>query len=305
MDFSEYQRRAALTDRLPEDRSDSGLLPLIGLGGEVGQLMAEYKKRERDREGYRAFREEVEEELGDILWYAATLARRNGLDLGSIAELNLEKTLDLFDLTRPVEPFDAYDADFPSGQRFPRKLTVTFVETEEANDAGEILQRVRMLRGVHTLEAAAAIGHPLDDNSERADDYRYHDVFHLAHMAVLGWSPVLRRLLGCKRELRPAIDRIEDGGRAAAIEEGVTAFVFTEAAAHSNFSTSAHVPPSIVKMCRRMTDHLEVRGRTRNDWQHAILRGFGVFRQVVEHRGGVVTADLDARTLTFEGPVQP
>src|SRR5688572_21516173 len=102
MDFADYQERAALTDRLPENQDDPGLLPLIGLGGEVGQLMAEYKKRERDREGYRAFRDEVEEELGDILWYAAALARRNGLDLGTIAELNLEKSRDLFDLSRPV-----------------------------------------------------------------------------------------------------------------------------------------------------------------------------------------------------------
>ncbi|MGW7530630.1 hypothetical protein ACWGJ5_46485, partial [Streptomyces sp. NPDC054783] len=30
------------------------------------------------------------------------------------------------------------------------------------------------------------------------DDYRFHDAFHLAHAAVLGWSPVSRFLLGCK-----------------------------------------------------------------------------------------------------------
>ena len=78
MDLSEYQDKAAKTDRLPKDDT---LLPLIGLGGEVGQLMAEYKKRERDKAEYRAFRDEVEEELGDVLWYAAALARRNNLDL--------------------------------------------------------------------------------------------------------------------------------------------------------------------------------------------------------------------------------
>jgi hypothetical protein len=99
------------------------------------------------------------------------------------------------------------------------------------------------------------------------------------------------------------VDRIQDGGRAAAIEEGVTAFVFSEADAHNYFSTSTHIPPSIVKMCRRMTEHLEVSNRTRTDWQHAILRGYAVFRSVVEHGGGVVTADLDERTLTYDGPV--
>lgn len=300
MDFHYYQELAAATDRLPED---NGLLPLIGLGGEVGQLMAEYKKRERDIDGYRAFRDEVEEELGDILWYAAALARRNDLDLGRIAELNLEKAHDLFDLTGPVNPIEAYDAGFVETQQFPRRLTVTFVETEEPNKAGEVLRRVRMFRGATTVADAETIGDPLDDNSERDDDYRYHDVFHLAHMAVLGWSPVLRRLLHAKREDKPAVDRIQDGGRAAAIEEGVTAFVFSEAGAHSYFATSTHIPPSIVKMCRRMTENLEVSNRTRTDWQHAILRGYSVFRSVVQNGGGVVTADLDTRTLTYEGPV--
>lgn len=300
MDLTEYQQRASRTDLLP---AHNGLLPLIGLGGEVGQLMAEYKKRERDRDGYRAFRDEVEEELGDILWYAAALARRNDLDLGAIAEQNLAKAADLFDTGRPVESIDPYDAEFDADQRFPRQLTITFVETEEVNAAGELLTRVRMFDGARTVKEAALIGDPLDDNSERGDAYRYHDVFHLAHMAVLGWSPVLRRLLGCKRAEDPAVDRIQDGGRAAAIEEGVTAFVFSEAEAHSYFATSTHVPPSIVKMCRRMTDHLEVAVRTRMDWQLAILRGYSVFRDLVKHNGGIVSADLDARTLTYDRPV--
>lgn len=301
MDFTEYQKRAAKTDRLPKRNK---LLPLIGLGGEVGELMAEYKKRERDRAGYRAFRDEVEEELGDVLWYAAALASRNQLDLGAIAENNLAKAADLFDLSGPVEPIRPYDAKFPDTERFPRRLTVTFVETKGANKAGEVLTRVRMLRGSHTLTGAKRIGDPLDDNTEREDAYRYHDVFHLAHMAVLGWSPVLRKLLDCKRESKPAIDRIQDGGRAAAIEEGVTAYVFSEAGTHSYFASAAYVPPSLVKMCRKMTEHLEVSDRSRTDWQHAILRGYSVFREVQKHKGGIVTADLDARTLTFEGPVR-
>jgi NTP pyrophosphatase (non-canonical NTP hydrolase) len=299
MDLTEYQELSALTDKLPPD---DRLLPLVGLGGEVGQLMAEYKKRERDKQGYRAFRDEVEEELGDVLWYAATLARRNGLDLSTIAEKNLIKSRDLFDLTRPVDPVHPYDGHLPVDQQLPRRLTVTLVETEDPNNAGETLMRVRMYRGVQP-SGEGTVGDPLDDNSEHADDYRYHDVVHLAHMAVLGWSPVLRRLLACKRTDEPATDRVQDGGRAAAIEEGVTAYVFTEASEHSYFNSATNVPPSIVKMCMKMTQHLEVSNRSRADWQLAILRGYSVFREVVRHRGGIVTADMEARTLTFDGPV--
>jgi hypothetical protein len=70
----------------------------------------------------------------------------------------------------------------------------------------------------------------LDDNSEHDDVYRYHDVFHLAHMTVLGWSPMMRALLHRKLSGMPAVDRIQDGGRAIAIEEGLTAHVSTMAA---------------------------------------------------------------------------
>jgi hypothetical protein len=36
------------------------------------------------------------------------------------------------------------------------------------------------------------IGDRLTDNKLEKDDYRFHDVFHLANAAILGWSPVLR-----------------------------------------------------------------------------------------------------------------
>lgn len=89
MDINDYQDQAGQTDVLT---GNADLLPLLGLAGEVGQLIAEYKKRERDKTGYRAFRDEVHEELGDILWYAAALARYNGFDLDEIARANLTKT---------------------------------------------------------------------------------------------------------------------------------------------------------------------------------------------------------------------
>lgn len=293
MELNDYQDQAGETDVLS---GDADLLPLLGLAGEVGQLIAEYKKRERDKTGYRAFREEVHEELGDILWYAAALARYNGFHLDEIAQDNLAKTRGLFRPPVQLQPLDRLDADVPAGQQLPGRLTVTFIETEETTPRGETLQRVRMFRGDQP------VGDPLDDNSEHHDDYRYHDVFHLAHMATLGWSPVMRRLLKRKRSEVSAIDRVQDGGRAAAIEEGLTAYVFTMAAGHSFFTTLAHVPPSVLKTCVKMTAHLEVAARSTADWHVAIVAGYQVFRQVVENRGGVVTADLDHRTLTYDGP---
>jgi NTP pyrophosphatase (non-canonical NTP hydrolase) len=77
MDLDEYQRAAEATDVRP-DPSDPAL-PLLGLAGEVGSLVTEYKARLRDGDLYTRFDVEVREDLGDLLWYAATVARTLGL----------------------------------------------------------------------------------------------------------------------------------------------------------------------------------------------------------------------------------
>lgn len=293
MDFTEYQARSSESDVLT---TSGPLFPLLGLVGEIGELVAEFKKRERDKVGYRDFEIAVQEELGDVLWYAAALARQTGLDLSEIAQQNLLKTRDLFVVTEPLKPHRQFDEGFPPEEQIPRQLTVTLVDSAEVTNGGEQVRRVRMFQGVDR------VGDPLDDNSERDDEYRYHDVLHLAHLAVLGWSPVMRRLLGRKRRSDPTVDRIQDGGRAAAIEEGVTAYGFTVATAHTLFASAPTAPPNLLKTCSRMTQQLEVSERSLGDWQHAILVGYAALREVIANRGGVLTADLEQRTLTYEGP---
>lgn len=290
MDLGEYQRRAAASDVLPEDDLT---LPLLGLAGEVGSLSAEYKKRQRDTIGYRAFREEVREELGDLIWYASALARRCDLDLGEVLAENLRKTEQRFN--RPAHPpaHRLFDNTRSPEEQFPRQLDITFTETVETDRGASPVPVVRIYRGTQ------AVGDPLDDNRDDNDDYRYHDALHLGHMAILGWSPTLRRLLGAKRKGDRDTDRIQDGGRSAALEEGLTAYVFSIATEHSLFATSDHIPADLVKACQRMTSHLEVADRTAADWEYAILAGYRAFRELRDHRGGTLHADLIARTLTF------
>lgn len=293
MDISEYQRLSAETDVLdPDDVS----LSLLGLAGEVGHLAAEYKKRERDKAGYRAFKEEVCEELGDLFWYAAALARRCDVDLDEVLGDNLRKTAERF--LRPAEPppHALFDENFDESEQLPRQVDITFVETIETDRGAAPVPVVRIYRGT------SAVGSPLDDNSDDNDDYRFHDALHLGYMAVLGWSPTMRGLLGLKRRSDEDISRIEDGGRSMVLEEGVTAYVFSSATSHSLFATSERVPVDVIKACRKMTAHLEVSRRSSADWEYAILAGYDVFRQLQEHHGGTVHADLIARTLTFSPP---
>ena len=49
---------------------------------------------------------------------------------------------------------------------------------------------------------------------------RLLDVIHLAHASVLGWSPVLRALMGAKRKSVHDLDRTEDGDIKGVANEG-------------------------------------------------------------------------------------
>jgi hypothetical protein len=130
--------------------------------------------------------------------------------------------------------------------------------------------------------------------------YRYHDVFHLAYAAVLGWSPVLRQLMTCKRRSNQAVDSVEDGGRAIAIEEGISALVFGYASQHAFLEGLDHVDYGILRTIKELTNHLEVSECSEHQWQSAILQGFSVWRQLQAQRRGVVVGAMDSRSFAFE-----
>jgi NTP pyrophosphatase (non-canonical NTP hydrolase) len=94
MNLREYQLRAAETDQSPGADERGTVIPLLGLAGEVGSLLTEYKKHLRDGAAHRLFREQVCEDLGDLLWYVANVATKFDLDLDEVAAANLRKTQD-------------------------------------------------------------------------------------------------------------------------------------------------------------------------------------------------------------------
>jgi NTP pyrophosphatase (non-canonical NTP hydrolase) len=281
MEMNEYQQRAASTDIRP-DPSDVSF-PLLGLAGEVGTLVAEYKKSMRSGEMYVGFRDQVAEELGDLLWYIGALARTCGLSLNDIAERNLEKTALAWGSDLP--PPNVYDEGFPDDERLPRKAILTFTSDPQG--------LVRLFMGPN------AVGDPLDDNAYEEDHYRFHDALHLANAAVLGWSPLTRSLLKRKRQSRPEIDRVEDGARAIFLEEGLVAYVFSEAERRGFFENTDRVDWELLKTVQRISNHLEVGNQPPAVWQSAILQGYNVWRQLRANGGGSVTLDLDTRSFTY------
>jgi NTP pyrophosphatase (non-canonical NTP hydrolase) len=64
----------------------------IGLSAEVGELMSERMMDKRtDRENSEVYNKASE--LGDILWYVATIAKAEGYDLSHIAHINEVKLI--------------------------------------------------------------------------------------------------------------------------------------------------------------------------------------------------------------------
>jgi NTP pyrophosphatase (non-canonical NTP hydrolase) len=172
-------------------------VPLLGLAGEAGELLSEYKKYLRDGDAHRLFKDRIAEELGDLLWYISNVATKFELSLDDIAIGNLDKTKDRWDRARQAKREKGYSFDdgYPENERIPRTFTVTITDVKDGNS-------IKMRAFVDGKQ----IGDDLTDNSYSQDGYRFHDVFHLSYAAVLGWSPVSRMMLRCKRKSNARVD---------------------------------------------------------------------------------------------------
>ena len=69
---------------------------ILGLVGEAGEVADKYKKIIRDKGAQISAADQVEivKELGDVLWYVATLARYLGVSLDDVATGNVAKLTD-------------------------------------------------------------------------------------------------------------------------------------------------------------------------------------------------------------------
>jgi NTP pyrophosphatase (non-canonical NTP hydrolase) len=287
MKFCTYQEAARQTDQRQGAELADIAVHLLGMVGEAGSVATEYKKLLRDGPAHTAAKVRIREELGDVLWYTATLATKLGLDLDDIARANLEKTRDRW-LRTTSEPFD--DQYLP-GERLPRAGTFEFVAS--VSDAGLPTVRVR--------HDGRWMGDPLTDNSHVDDGYRFHDVFHLAYAAVLGWSPVTRKLMSRKRKSNPDIDEAEDSGRAIVSEEGIALMAFAYATSHNYLDGVTRLDFPFLNVIKDITAPYEVGVRTAADWERAILTGFTAWRALRDHNGGTVILDATSRSLAFQG----
>lgn len=230
--------------------------------------------------------------FGNLLTELVLTCASFNLHIEDVAHANLDKIGSRWPGDQPkYTAFFDEDSDYPEYEQLPRILRIEFIER-----GGYVVQ---CMNGVY-------IGDRLTDNSNEPDDYRFHDVFHLAYMAYLGWSPVMRALLKRKRKSKPSIDENEDGARAIIIEEGIATWIFNHAKQRDFYLgvEQGKLDYGILKQIQSMIHGYEVDKCKLWQWELAILKGFEVFRELRRHRGGIVVVDMDLRSISFEMHVQ-
>ena len=214
------------------------------------------------------------------------------ISLGHAAASNLRKIGSRWPETKEYVGF--FDVDCPEEEQIPRRLTVEF------------RQRTIGVRRVVVIRCNGLnVGNRLTDNIERPDAYRFHDVFHFAYAVYLGWSPVVRALLNCKRKSTPEVDENQDGARARVIEEGVSATVFARSKRLALYEGVEQVDYDLLKTIQEFVRGFEVECVPLWQWEEAILTGHSLFRMLKIEAGGHVRVDLPRRELSYLGPPGP
>lgn len=232
--------------------------------------------------------------LAELLADIATVAWMFDLKFVDVVNANLEKFESRWrqEGAQYTAPFDSTS---PPHERFERKFEVHFIERfynqGQENERPYVIQQMRNVN----------IGDRLTDNRTEPDGYRFHDVFHLAYVAHLGWSPVIRGLLKLKRKSDPKLDENQDGARAAIIEEGIATWIFNHADRHDFYENTevGKLEYGLLKQVQDMVEGYEVDVCPLWQWEQAILEGFKVFRQLRDAGSGIVTVDMDAHSITF------
>lgn len=365
--LQDYALGVEATDRFGK----ADIQPIVlGLFGEVGSVMAAVKKHKREGDAYMSYRQAVEEELGDALWYFTALCKRVGVTIEAIfaevswngkytttfaasdmpnwplsevstlaampqldeilhrlgrataallgvsanddtahsnltafadcylhalqasnvsfAEVistNLIKTKGRFLAPDPAL-LPTFDSAFPEDERIPQDFEIVIKERKSG-------QSCLQWNGVF-------IGDPLTDNILDRDGYRFHDVFHFAHAAVLHWSPTFRALIKHKRKSDPVVDESQDSGRAIVVEEGLSAWIFSRAKQLNLFEGQRSVSFDVLKTISQFVSGYEVELCPLSLWEDAILQGYRVFRQVRANNGGVVIASRPNRRIVYK-----
>ena len=280
---------AALQEQAPTIGSDDVAVVAEELAVCAGDLIESHRTGKLV-----ANRDAVSSRVLAMLRAIVRLAHAAGVSLDDAARENLHKTFSRWPIDPSTPPYPeplVPDSSLPKNERFPRRFRM-LIKEYRVGDKTYVLQKCNGI----------IIGDRLTDNKAEKDDYRFHDVFHIAYAVHLGWSPVLRALFKIKRKSRPELDENEDGARAILTEEGIATFVFGRALERKLFAGLKNLDYDLLKLVQDLVRGFEAERFAAWQWERAILDGFEVFREMIriENRGGWVVADLDTHAIKFE-----
>lgn len=87
--FQSKIERTANIPNIPENREKRLLNGALGLCGEAGEVAEIIKKTYF--QGHKLSKEDIKEELGDVLWYFAFIMNTLGLNFSEVMEANVQK----------------------------------------------------------------------------------------------------------------------------------------------------------------------------------------------------------------------
>lgn len=297
MTFEDYQNLAFLTARTKDKTLVEVCLAVLW------QLSAELFRRklpDLELELNQAVADRpVNDILGEIAWHVSALASTYGLTMSQIARRNMGKVAYRQNRDHPTP---LHDEVYKPAEQFPRQMEVSFVTVGRG--------RSRM------YYKGRQLGDELTDNAHDDDGYRFHDVMHLANLAKLGWSPVVRGLLGLKRKSDHIVDQVEDGARAKIVEEAVIKAIHSEGdrLARLRGPQPAQRPVRLflgprditfrfLKFIQSLVNGLEVQTNRFWEWEEAIIEGHEIFYRLRCEGQGTVNIDLEKRTIAFRPEV--
>jgi NTP pyrophosphatase (non-canonical NTP hydrolase) len=270
-------------DPLSVAPSTRATLPLfLDLGAAVGEVLTAISNNDA--------RAATTADLLRRIWQVLVeVAREAHVPLKAAAVGNTQKVSSRWPTTGDRVYAPLFDDASPEEEQLPRRLDIEFRERS---------------RGVVVLRCNGInFGDRLTDNIEDPDDYRYHDVFHFSYAVHLGWSPVVRSLLRCKRKSIPKTDEGQDGARAAILEEAVSAIAFSRGKKLGFFDGKTQVDYDVLKTIKEFVEGYEVDRIPLWQWEVAILEGFSIFRQLRANRGGQVILDMPGHKLSYLAPL--
>jgi NTP pyrophosphatase (non-canonical NTP hydrolase) len=209
----------------------------------------------------------------------------SGVSFAEVVTRNFSKTHGRF-IVPDVTSLPTFDLGFPKDEQIPQDFEIVVKERKSG-------QSCLQWNGVF-------IGDPLTDNIRDPDGYRFHDVFHFAHAAILHWSPTFRALIKHKRKSDPIVDEAQDSGRAIVVEEGLSAYIFSRAKQLNFFEGQSGVSFDLLKTIAEFVSGYEVEACPLKLWENAILQGYEVFRLVRANNGGVVIGSRANRKIAYK-----